>query len=53
MLQAIHDVDALQFETIELDRALLILAMDTSERFGLTTYDAAYLALADSSTGHC
>ncbi len=51
VLRAIHDLDDLVFETIEMDRALLILAMDASERYGLTTYDAAYLALAVSLDG--
>jgi len=51
VLQAVHALDALRFETVELDRALLILTIDTSERYGLTTYDAAYLALANSLDG--
>lgn len=51
VLQAVHDLDTLRFETVEMDRALLILAMDTSERYRLTTYDAAYLALALSLDG--
>jgi predicted nucleic acid-binding protein len=51
VLQAIRDLDDLGFETIEMDRALLILAMDASERYRLTTYDAAYLALAVSLDG--
>lgn len=46
VLQAIHDLDRLRLETVELDRALVILAIDMSERHGLTAYDAAYLALA-------
>jgi predicted nucleic acid-binding protein len=50
-LQAIHDLDDLGFETAEMDRPLLVLAMDASERYGLTTYDAAYLALAISLDG--
>jgi predicted nucleic acid-binding protein len=51
VLQAIHDLDDLGFETVEMERPLLILAMDTSERYGLTTYDATYLALAISLDG--
>lgn len=51
VLQALHRLDALGFETIEVDRALLILALDASERYGLTAYDAAYLALAVSTDG--
>jgi predicted nucleic acid-binding protein len=51
VLGAIHAIDALGLETIEMDRAFLILTLDTSERFGLTTYDAAYLALTVSLDG--
>lgn len=51
VLHAIHDLDGLGFETVEMDRALLILAMDAIERYRLTTYDAAYLALAVSLDG--
>lgn len=51
VLQAIQALDALRFETVEMDRALLILTLDTSERYGLTTYDAAHLALAISLDG--
>ena len=51
ILQAIHDLDDLGLETVGMERPLLILAMDTSERYGLTTYDAAYLALAISLDG--
>jgi predicted nucleic acid-binding protein len=51
VLEAIHAIDALRFETVELDRALLILSLDAAERFGLTTYVAAYLALAVSLDG--
>ena len=48
VLEAIHDLDRLRLETIELDRAAVVLAIDLSERHGLTAYDAAYLALAIS-----
>ena len=51
VLEGVHALDALGFETIEMDRAFLILALDASERYGLTTYDAAYLALAVSLDG--
>lgn len=47
-LQAIHDLDDMRLETLEVDRALVVLAIDLTERHGLTTYDAAYLALAMS-----
>jgi predicted nucleic acid-binding protein len=50
-LGAIHAVDELGFETKELDRGLIVLALDLGERHGLTAYDAAYLALAISMDG--
>jgi predicted nucleic acid-binding protein len=51
VLQAVHELDNLQPETVELHRGMLILTIDTSERYGLTTYDATYLALAISVEG--
>lgn len=51
VLQAAHELDNLQPETVELHRGMLILTIDACERFGLTTYDAAYLALAISMDG--
>ena len=51
VLQAVHGLDALGFQTVDLDRALLILTIDASERYGLTAYDAAYIALAISLDG--
>ena len=47
VMEAIHKLDELGLATIPVDRPLLLLALDRAERFGLTTYDAAYLALAD------
>ena len=51
VLRAVHTLDSFRFETVELDRALLVLTLDGSERYGLTMYDAAYLALANSLDG--
>ena len=51
ILQSIHDLDRLRFETVDLDRALVVLAIDMSERHGLTAYDATYLALAVALDG--
>ena len=48
VLQAIHELDDLQLETIEVDRPLVVLAIDLAERHRLTAYDAGYLALAVS-----
>jgi predicted nucleic acid-binding protein len=46
-LEAIHALDDLVTETIEVGRATLLLAIDHAERFRLTVYDATYLALAE------
>lgn len=48
VMEAIHTLDELGISTIPVDRPLLLLALDRAERFGLTTYDAAYLALAET-----
>lgn len=48
VMEAIHTLDELGLATIPVERPLLLLALDRAERFGLTTYDAAYLALAES-----
>ena len=47
ILQAIAELDALELETVDLDRPMLLLALDAVARHGLTAYDAAYLALAE------
>ena len=51
VLEAVHRLDELAFETVELDRPLLLLALDLAERHALTMYDAAYLAVAESLGG--
>ncbi len=48
VFEALHVLDDIVTETVVLDRPLLLLAIDHAERFGLSTYDAAYLALAES-----
>lgn len=48
VLEAIHTLDEIGLVTLPFDRPLLLLALDRAERFGLTTYDAAYLALAEN-----
>ena len=45
------DLDYLELQTIELDRPLVLLALDQMVRSGLTVYDAVYLALALSIKG--
>lgn len=51
VLEAIHALDNVGLAAIETDRAALLLALDRAERFGLTAYDAAYLALAEIVDG--
>ncbi len=47
VLEAVAELDALGLETVDLDRPMLLLALDAVARHGLTAYDAAYLALAE------
>ena len=49
LLEALVELEAVGLETVELDRPMLLLALDAVVRHGLTAYDAAYLALADAS----
>ncbi len=51
VIQAIHELDRLGLETIEIDRSLVFSTLDLAERHGLTAYDAMYLALAISLDG--
>jgi predicted nucleic acid-binding protein len=51
VLEAIQVLDQSNIQTIQLDRANLVLALDRAERYGLSAYDAAYLALAESVDG--
>lgn len=51
VLEAIHALDQFGFETRELDRGLIIFSLDVGERYRLTSYDAAYVALAMSMDG--
>jgi len=46
VLQAIKEIDDFGIQMIEIGRPLLILTLDLAERFGLTSYDASYLAVA-------
>ena len=48
IIEAIHRLDEFGLETVEVDRAMSLLAIDRAERFALTTYDAAYLAVAEA-----
>lgn len=51
VLRAVHDLDEFELETIELDRPAVVAAIHLSEQHGLTSYDATYLALAESVEG--
>ena len=51
LLRAVHELDELEPVTVDPDRPLLLLTIDYVERFGLTSYDASYLALADVHGG--
>jgi predicted nucleic acid-binding protein len=48
VVEAIRELDELELETIALDRALRLLAVDRSDRHALTSYDSVYLALAEA-----
>lgn len=49
VLEAIVDLENLRLESVALDRPHLLLTIDAMERGGLSAYDAAYLALAESA----
>jgi predicted nucleic acid-binding protein len=46
VLEAIHELDGFGLETIDTERSQLLVSIDLMERYGLTAYDATYLALA-------
>jgi predicted nucleic acid-binding protein len=48
-IEAIRDIDDLGVESVRIDRPLLLVAIDLQARFGLSAYDASYLALADTA----
>jgi predicted nucleic acid-binding protein len=49
VVNAILQVDDLGMESIGVDRPLLLVTIDLQARFGLSAYDAAYLALAETA----
>lgn len=49
VLEVVVDLENLRLESIALDRPHLLLTIDAMERGGLSAYDAAYLALAESA----
>lgn len=46
VLHALHELDELTITTVDSDRAQVLKTIDLVERFGLTAYDASYLAVA-------
>ncbi len=48
LIEALRELDELSIATIETMRPQLILALSLIDRFGLTAYDAAYIALAQT-----
>jgi predicted nucleic acid-binding protein len=51
VLQSIVDLESFEFTSVELDRPQVLLTLDVMGRHGLSAYDAAYLALAESADG--
>ncbi|HEY8771735.1 MAG TPA: type II toxin-antitoxin system VapC family toxin [Candidatus Limnocylindria bacterium] len=49
VLEALVDLENLGLESVELERPQLLLTIDAMGRGGLSAYDAAYLALAESA----
>lgn len=47
--EALHELDEFRITTVTVDRALVLLAVGQMERFSLSSYDAAYLALAETA----
>lgn len=48
VMEALYHLDDLAITTAEIDRMQLVLTIGRVESYGLTAYDAAYLALAHS-----
>ena len=46
VIEAFSEIDALRIRIVDLRRSMLLLALDLTERHGLTAYDASYLAIA-------
>lgn len=47
VVASLREADELGLETVPIDRALLLVAIDLAGRTGLSAYDATYLALAE------
>jgi predicted nucleic acid-binding protein len=46
VLEIVREIDTFGIRMVDLGRPLLVLTLDLAERYGLTAYDAGYLALA-------
>lgn len=46
VLEAFVEIDSFGIGTVDLDRPMVVMVLDLAERFGLTSYDASYLAVA-------
>lgn len=46
VLEALTEIDAFGIQAVQLERPMVLMVLDLAERFGLTGYDASYLALA-------
>jgi predicted nucleic acid-binding protein len=49
VMAALQTVDRYGIKEVDITRPMLLLTVDLTERFGLTTYDASYLAVAIGS----
>jgi predicted nucleic acid-binding protein len=47
VVEGLREMDDLGIDSVRLDRPLLLVTIDLQARFGLSAYDAAYLALAE------
>lgn len=48
VVEALREIDDLGATSVPIDRPLLLVAIESQQRYGLSAYDAIYLALAQS-----
>ncbi|HYC07563.1 MAG TPA: type II toxin-antitoxin system VapC family toxin [Candidatus Binatia bacterium] len=46
VIEALYELDQIRLTTVDIERPIILAALDLIERWGLTSYDATYLALA-------
>ena len=51
VVEALREMDDLGIATVRVDRPVLLVTLDLQARFGLSAYDAAYLAIAETEDG--